>query len=87
MELISNEVMEVKCNHCGGIHRTENMKDFKESNTYPPHACFMCLDCKQMARVDAPEMPKRLFSYLVNKITQERFGNIDQRVFDRMNDI
>lgn len=29
MELVSNEVMEVKCNHCGGIHRTENMKDFK----------------------------------------------------------
>ena len=87
MELISNELMEVKCNHCGGIHRTENMKDFKESNTYPPHACFMCLDCKQMARVDAPEMPKRLFSYLVNKITHERFGNIDQQAFNRMSDI
>lgn len=46
----------------------------------------MCLDCKQLARVEGYDMPKRLFSYLVNKITHERFGHVDQRVFDRMND-
>lgn len=87
MELISNEVMEAKCNHCGSIHRTQNMKDFKESNTYPPHAVFMCLDCKQLARLEADQMPKRLFSYLVAKITRERYGDLDQQMFNRMNDI
>lgn len=87
MEQVSTEIMVVKCNKCGTIHQTDNMKDFKESNTYPPHASFMCLDCKQIATVYAADMPKRLMSYLVNKIAHERFGNIDQQTFDRMSEI
>lgn len=87
MEQVCTEIMEVRCDKCGSTHKTDNMKDFKDSNTYPPAAHFMCLDCKQMATVQAGDMPKRLFSHLVNKVTKERFGDIDQRMFDSMSSI
>lgn len=84
MELTSTEVMSVTCDKCGSVHRTTDVKDFRESNTYPPTAHFMCLDCEQMATVHAAEMPKRLFARLVNKIAKERFGDIDKQSFNNL---
>lgn len=87
MELVSIEEMVCKCSECGATHKTNNMKDFKESNTYPPYVYFMCHDCKQISKLDAEAMPKRVKAYLVNKIAHERFGNVDQRFFNTLNDI
>lgn len=87
MELVSTEMMEAQCDKCGSIHKTDKISDFRDSNTYPPKAHFMCLDCNQMATLVSQTMPKRLFAYLVNKVAQERFGNIDQRTFDNLNKI
>lgn len=87
MELVTTEVMSVTCDKCGAAHRSEDMADFKDSNTYPPSAHFMCCDCGQMATVHAAEMPKRLFAHLVAKVAKEKLGNIDQRTFNNLGGI
>lgn len=87
MELVSQEVMEVQCNHCNAVVRTSNMKDFKDSKTYPPSAHFMCPSCNMKAEVTSMNMPKRLFSALCEKVYRERLGNFDQAVFNQMEDI
>lgn len=87
MKHVSTEIMNVVCDKCGSTHSTGDMKDFKESNTYPPFAHFMCLGCQQVATVSAAEMPKRLFAHLVAKITKERFGDLETRMFSQLTDI
>lgn len=87
MDLKNTELMVCQCQNCHATHTTDNIKDFKESNTYPPYVYFMCLDCKQITKLDAMTMPDRVKSHLVNKIAHERFGNTDQRFFDSLNDI
>lgn len=87
MELVSQEEMVVKCNHCHSICKTSNMKDFKDSGTYPPSAFFICPNCKMTAEVTSSGMPKRLFAALCEKVYRERLGNGDQEIFDRMDDI
>ena len=80
MKVVSKERMTVKCNHCNTIHETDDIEDFKESNTMPPIAHFMCNVCNQMASVHASDMPKRLFSALVVTVAKERsiFSDLEQ---------
>lgn len=87
MNVVSNEEMKATCDKCGSVHSTNSLKDFKESNTYPPYAHFMCLDCKQMATLEASEMPRRLFAHLVAKVERERHAENERFAFNKMNDI
>ncbi|WP_426237408.1 hypothetical protein [Pseudomonas sp. TWP3-2] len=84
MELVNTEIMSVTCDKCGATHQTADMQDFRDSNTYPPTAHFMCMDCNQLATIHAAQMPKRLFAHLVNKLAKERFGDVDQRSFNSL---
>lgn len=87
MKQLDTEIMKVLCNKCGTLHETNEISDFKDSKTYPPAAHFLCLDCKQIATVQAIDMPKRLFSHFANKVTKERFGNLEERIFKNMESI
>lgn len=87
MEVVSTEVMVARCNKCGTIHSTDNIKDFKESKTYPPSAHFMCLGCGQVATLQGSDIPKRVFAHLVAKITKERYGDLESKLFSQMEDI
>jgi uncharacterized protein YlaI len=87
MKQLDTELMKVKCDKCGTFHETDEISDFKDSKTYPPAAHFMCLDCNQIATVQAIDMPKRLFSHFVSKVTKERFGDLEKNIFEKMESI
>lgn len=87
MKIVAKEIMRVKCNHCNTVQETHDLSEFKESNTYPPYAHFMCKACNQMAVLNASDMPKRLFNSLVTTIAKERNIMCDAEQFRRQKSI
>lgn len=71
MKVIKQEVMQVNCSRRHAMCESTSLDDFREiGHTYPPTVYFVCPSCKQESKVF--ELPPRLLSSLVKKISSER---------------